>query len=121
MRRSPARQKTVNDSDTEPNSNNVAILFDLDGTLLDSNNEHVLAWRLALRREGIEIRNAILHRCIGMRGALLMKAAFREIGRTAEEGTKKRLEKWHKKYFEKTLPVRSVEFASAICAIICRQ
>jgi HAD superfamily hydrolase (TIGR01509 family) len=84
-------------------SSNPAILFDLDGTLLDSNYEHVLAWRLALRREGLEIPNAFLHRCIGMRGELLIKAAFKEIGRTFRDRTKKRLERLHKTYFEETL------------------
>lgn len=102
MRRPAApRQKT--DTDTQRKANNPAILFDLDGTLLDSNYEHVLAWRLALRREGVEIPNAFLHRCIGMRGELLIKAAFGEIGRTVTDKTRAHLEKLHEKYFEKTL------------------
>lgn len=80
-----------------------ALLFDLDGTLLDSNYEQISAWQLAFRNEGVEIPNAFLHRCIGMRGALLVKAAFGEIGRTVTEKTRAHLEKLHKKYFEKTL------------------
>lgn len=80
-----------------------AILFDLDGTLLDSNYEHVLAWRLALRHEGVEIPNAFLHRCIGMRGELLIKAAFKENGRTFRDRTRERLEKLHKRHFEQAL------------------
>jgi HAD superfamily hydrolase (TIGR01509 family) len=104
MRRPTAvRQKSANDTDAQRKTNNPAILFDLDGTLLDSNYEHVLAWRLALRREGVEIPNAFLHRCIGMRGKLLIKAAFRDIGRTVTEKTRSHLEKLHKEYFEKTL------------------
>lgn len=51
-----------------------AIWFDLDGTLMDSNYEDVSAWRLALRRAGVEAPNAFLHRCIGMRGDLLVRA-----------------------------------------------
>ena len=31
-----------------------ALLFDLDGTLVDSVNQHVLAWRKALESEGID-------------------------------------------------------------------
>jgi hypothetical protein len=46
----------------------------LDGTLMDSNHEHVTGWRVALRRAGVELPNAFLHRCIGMRGDLLVKA-----------------------------------------------
>jgi HAD superfamily hydrolase (TIGR01509 family) len=104
MRRpAAARKETTRDNDSQPRANNPAILFDLDGTLLDINYEHVLAWRLALRREGAEIPNAFLHRCIGMRGELLIKAAFKEIGRTIGNKTKKRVKRLHKKYFEKTL------------------
>lgn len=80
-----------------------AILFDLDGTLLDSNYEHILSWRLALRHEGLEVPNAILHRCIGMRGELLIKAAFKETGRMFRDNAKERLESLQKKYFKNTL------------------
>jgi beta-phosphoglucomutase-like phosphatase (HAD superfamily) len=92
MRRSTtARKRTTTDSQ-RPVSD-PAILFDLDGTLLDSNYEHVLAWRLALRHEGLEIPNAFPHRCIGMRGELLIKAVFKDIGRTSRDLTKERLER----------------------------
>jgi beta-phosphoglucomutase-like phosphatase (HAD superfamily) len=30
-----------------------AVLFDIDGTLVDSNDQHVLAWEEAFRREGV--------------------------------------------------------------------
>ncbi|MGH9691078.1 MAG: HAD family hydrolase [Candidatus Acidiferrales bacterium] len=102
MRR-PAPTRNENSSDNQPQSSKPAILFDLDGRLLDSNYEHVIAWRLALRREGVDLPNAFLHRCIGMRGELLIKAAYKEIGRTVKDKTKERLDKLHKKYFEKTL------------------
>lgn len=104
MRRSATtRKETKKDIDSQTSASNPAILFDLDGTLLDSNYEHISAWRLALRHEGAEIPNAFLHRCIGMRGELLIKAAFKEIGRTIGDDAKKRLERLHKRYFEKTL------------------
>ena len=65
-----------------------AILFDLDGTLIDSNYEHVAAWRLALRRVDIEAPNAFLHRCIDMRGDLLVKEGrqryCREVRKTSQ-------------------------------------
>lgn len=45
MRRAAAaRRETKKDSDSQPRTDHPAILFDLDGTLLDSNYEHVLAW-----------------------------------------------------------------------------
>lgn len=103
MRRIGTRKETTRYSDSQARAKGPAILFDLDGTLLDSNYEHVLAWQFALRREGLEIPNAFLHRCIGLRGELLIKAAFNEIGRTLGDGAIKRLERLHKRYFEKTL------------------
>ena len=47
-----------------------AFLFDLDGTLVDSVYEHVLAWHDALSAEGIPISVWRIHRKIGMSGAV---------------------------------------------------
>src|SRR3954467_10542303 len=64
-----------------------AFLFDLDGTLVDSVYQHVLAWREALEKTGIELAAWRIHRRIGMSGGLLINALARETGRqvTAEE------------------------------------
>jgi beta-phosphoglucomutase-like phosphatase (HAD superfamily) len=56
-------------------------LFDLDGTLVDSVYQHVLAWREALEKAGIELAVWRIHRRIGMSGGLLVNALLREIGR----------------------------------------
>ena len=42
-----------------------AILFDIDGTLVDSNDRHVLAWQEAFRREGLEFDRETIHGQIG--------------------------------------------------------
>jgi phosphoglycolate phosphatase-like HAD superfamily hydrolase len=57
-----------------------AFLFDLDGTLVDSVYEHVLAWREALEQVGIELSVWRIHRRIGISGGLLMNALSREAG-----------------------------------------
>ncbi len=64
-----------------------AFLFDLDGTLVDNVYQHVLAWREALEKTGIELSVWRIHRRIGMSGGLLVNALLRETGRpvTAEE------------------------------------
>src|SRR5437763_12070602 len=64
-----------------------AFLFDLDGTLVDSVYQHVLAWREALEQAGIELSVWRIHRRIGMSGGLFVNALLREIGRkvTAEQ------------------------------------
>src|SRR3989449_9025760 len=58
-----------------------AFLFDLDGTLVDSVYQHVLAWREALEAAGIELSVWRIHRRIGMSGGLFLDALLREGGR----------------------------------------
>jgi HAD superfamily hydrolase (TIGR01509 family) len=60
-----------------------AFLFDLDGTLVDSVYQHVLAWREALERAGIELAVWRIHRRIGMSGGLFVNALLRETGQTS--------------------------------------
>jgi HAD superfamily hydrolase (TIGR01549 family) len=72
-----------------------AFLFDLDGTLVDSVYQHVLAWREALEAAGIELAVWRIHRRIGMSGGLLANALLRETGLrvTAEQAA--RLQQLH--------------------------
>ena len=67
-----------------------AFLFDLDGTLVDSVYQHVLAWREALHAAGVELDVWRIHRRIGMSGGLLINALLRETGHpvTAEEAAR---------------------------------
>jgi len=64
-----------------------ALLFDLDGTLVDSVYQHVLAWREVLEEVGIPLSVWRIHRRIGMSGGLFVNALLRETDRpvTAEE------------------------------------
>jgi HAD superfamily hydrolase (TIGR01549 family) len=57
-----------------------AFLFDLDGTLVDSVYQHVLAWREALEHTGMELSVWRIHRRIGMSGGLFVNALLRETG-----------------------------------------
>lgn len=59
-----------------------AFLFDLDGTLIDSVYQHVIAWRGALSRMGIDLSVWRIHRRIGMSGGLFVTALLRETGLT---------------------------------------
>jgi HAD superfamily hydrolase (TIGR01549 family) len=67
------------------------ILFDLDGTLVDSVYPHVLAWREALRALGIELDVWRIHRRIGMSGGLMANAILRETGRGVTQSEGERL------------------------------
>jgi HAD superfamily hydrolase (TIGR01509 family) len=57
-----------------------AFLFDLDGTLVDSVYQHVLAWKEALDAEGIQLSVWRIHRKIGMSGGLFTNQLLRETG-----------------------------------------
>jgi len=59
-----------------------SFLFDLDGTLIDSVYQHVIAWRTALTEIGIDLSVWRIHRRIGMSGGLFVQALLRETGRT---------------------------------------
>jgi HAD superfamily hydrolase (TIGR01509 family) len=67
---------------TKPDLGPPAMLFDLDGTLIDSVYQHVLAWQEALTASGIELSVWRLHRSIGMSGGLFVTALLRETGGT---------------------------------------
>ena len=64
-----------------------AFLFDLDGTLVDSVYQHVRAWHLALRDEGIDLSVWRIHRKIGMSGGLFTNQLLRELGREVDAAT----------------------------------
>ena len=59
----------------EPPCERTVFLFDLDGTLVDSVYQHVLAWQEALEAGGIELSVWRIHRRIGMSGGLLANGA----------------------------------------------
>ena len=72
-----------------------ALIFDLDGTLIDSVYQHVLAWREALEKVGIELAVWRIHRKIGMSGGLFANALLRETGRPVTVEDADRLRKLH--------------------------
>ena len=72
-----------------------SFLFDLDGTLVDSVYEHVLAWRDALDEEGIDLSVWRIHRKIGMSGGLFTNMLLRETGLDITEERINRLRQLH--------------------------
>src|SRR2546423_13660056 len=77
----PPVQQPVDDPAGASVPSGPAFLFDLDGTLVDSVYQHVLAWREALESVGIELSVWRIHRRIGMSGGVFVNALFRETGR----------------------------------------
>ncbi|MFO7306062.1 MAG: HAD family hydrolase [Gammaproteobacteria bacterium] len=72
-----------------------AFLFDLDGTLIDSVYQHVLAWHEALMKENIELAVWRIHRKIGMSGGLFANMLLRETGLDIEPERIERLQQHH--------------------------
>jgi HAD superfamily hydrolase (TIGR01509 family) len=77
------------------------VVFDLDGTLIDSVYQHVQAWCQALREAGIDLSIWRVHRRVGMSGGLMVRALGREIGRTLDDVTIARLERGHAQAYAK--------------------
>jgi HAD superfamily hydrolase (TIGR01549 family) len=72
-----------------------AFLFDLDGTLIDSVYQHVLAWHEALAEEQIDLSVWRIHRKIGMSGGLFANMLLRETGLDIDEARIERLQQRH--------------------------
>ncbi|RIA37435.1 HAD superfamily hydrolase (TIGR01509 family)/HAD superfamily hydrolase (TIGR01549 family) [Hephaestia caeni] len=72
-----------------------SFLFDLDGTLVDSVYQHVLAWHEALRSEDIALSIWRIHRKIGMSGGLFADQLLREIDRPIDATMIQRLRARH--------------------------
>ena len=72
-----------------------ALLFDLDGTLVDSVYQHVLAWREALEADGIELAVWRIHRRMGMSGGLFLNALQRETSRRLTADATARILRMH--------------------------
>jgi len=82
----------------EPGDGLQAVLLDIDGTLLDSNDAHAQAWSDTLREAGYEIGSEVVRPLIGMGGDKLLPHLT---GLDAEEGEGKRLVERRKEIFEK--------------------
>jgi HAD superfamily hydrolase (TIGR01509 family) len=78
-----------------------ALLFDLDGTLVDTVYSHVLAWQEALEQMGIELSVWRIHRKVGMSGGLLTRALLRETGSELSPDDLDRLRSLHLEAFLK--------------------
>ena len=87
---------------TEPTPRqHTSFVFDLDGTLVDSVYQHVLAWHVAIEMEGFDLSVWRIHRKIGMSGGLFTNALFRELGREVTEEMRERLRRLHNEAYQR--------------------
>src|SRR5258708_31440400 len=76
-------------------SQSPALVFELEGTLIDSVYQHVLAWQEALEELGFSLAVWRIHRRIGMSGGLLVQGLGREIGQLLTPEQAQELKKRH--------------------------
>jgi HAD superfamily hydrolase (TIGR01509 family) len=81
-----------------PQSPAPAVLFDIDGTLVDSNYLHIHAWQRAFADVGLEVSAWRIHRCIGMDGSTLVS----ELSDGADEDVQHRLKDLHTEYYQES-------------------
>ena len=91
------------------------MLFDLDGTLVDSVYQHVLAWKEALETMEIPLSVWRIHRRIGMSGGLFVRALVRETGRDLTAGEADELRRLHEEGYRRRISdVRPLPGAQAL-------
>lgn len=94
-------------------------LFDLDGTLVDSVYQHVLAWQEALETEGIELSIWRIHRKIGMSGGLFTNMLLRETGLKIDTARMDRLRRLHTEaYNRRSSAIRPLPGARQLLAYL---
>jgi HAD superfamily hydrolase (TIGR01509 family) len=82
------------------------LIFDLDGTLVDTVYAHVFAWQRAFAESGLAIDGWRIHRRIGMSGGLFARAAARELGHAIDGAAAEDLQRRHGELFREFLPDR---------------
>jgi HAD superfamily hydrolase (TIGR01509 family) len=99
-----------------------AFLFDLDGTLIDSVYQHVVAWREALEQVGVSLPVWKIHRRIGMSGGLFVTALLRELDTGLDDAALSRLPALHaESYAGQYSSVRPLPGASQLLAMLDEQ
>jgi len=83
-----------------------ALIFDLDGTLIDTVYAHVFAWQRALAEAGLPIEGWRIHRRIGMSGGLFTRAVARELGRPLNDTEVEEIQRRHGELFRELVPER---------------
>ena len=81
-----------------------ALVFDLDGTLVDSVYAHVLAWQSALGEKGVVVDGYRLHRHVGSSGDLIVRYAQRVTGRKLSAEEAEAVRRRHGELFRQLMP-----------------
>jgi HAD superfamily hydrolase (TIGR01549 family) len=82
------------------------LIFDLDGTLVDTVYAHVVAWHRALSEAGLPVEGWRIHRKIGMSGGLFARGLAREVGRALDDEEVEAVQRRHGELFRELQPER---------------
>ena len=94
------------------------VLLDVDGTLVDSNYHHVVAWRRAFAQHGVDVPAARIHQAVGMGGDRLVGAvAGDDVERECGDGVR---EAWESAYDEMLDQVRPLPGAADLVRAFAR-
>src|SRR2546423_7196793 len=85
-----------------------ALIFDLDGTLVDTVYAHVFAWQRALAEADMAVDGWRIHRRIGMSGGLFTRAVARELRREISPAEAETIQHRHGELFQEFLLDRRV-------------
>ncbi|RST30940.1 HAD family hydrolase [Sphingomonas ginkgonis] len=86
-----------------------AILFDVDGTLVDSNDLHVTAWQRAFAAVGADLDRGAIHHQIGKGGDNLVPALLPGASRSLRE----RVDEEHGRIFQREMMAAVMPFPGA--------
>ena len=81
-----------------------ALIFDLDGTLVDTVYAHVFAWQKVLEERELRVDGWRIHRRIGMSGGLFARALGRELGRELTDEEIAGIQDRHSALYRELLP-----------------
>jgi len=81
-----------------------ALIFDLDGTLVDTVYAHVLAWQRALEEAGVVVDGYRLHRHVGSSGGLIVRFAQRQTGHELSAEQAEKVHRRHGEIFRQLAP-----------------
>ena len=93
-----------------------AVILDIDGTLVDSNYQHVIAWQRAFAENGLEIAAWRIHRCIGMGGDQIVSTLA---GQDVEERSGDRIRESEGAIYSELMPeVAAFEGAASLIRML---
>src|SRR5262245_6145626 len=81
-----------------------ALIFDLDGTLVDTVYAHVIAWQSVLAEAGVAVDGYRLHRHVGSSGTLIVRHAQREVGHLLSAEQAQTVHRRHSDLFRQLVP-----------------